>query len=40
MIYYIIGEHQIGSGTAYTKEEIKWAAITTVFDVEYVEQDS
>jgi len=35
--YYIIGEHQIGSGTAYTKEEIEWAAITTVFDIEYVE---
>lgn len=34
--YYIIGEHQIGSGTAYTKEEIEWAAITTIFDVEYV----
>jgi len=35
--YYIIGDHQIGSGTAYTKEEIEWAAITTVFDVEYVD---
>jgi len=34
--YYIIGNHQIGSGTAYTKEEIEWAAITTVFDIEYV----
>jgi len=34
--YYIIGDRQIGSGTAYTKEEIEWAAITTIFDVEYV----
>jgi len=34
--YYIIGDHQIGSGTAFTKEEIEQAAITTVFDVEYV----
>ena len=34
--YSIIGEHQIGAGTAYGKERIKWAAITTVFDVEYV----
>ena len=34
--YYIIGEDQIGRGTAYTREEIEWAAITTVFDVEYV----
>jgi len=35
--YYIIGDHQIGSGRAYAKEEIEWAAITTTFDVEYVE---
>jgi hypothetical protein len=35
--YYIIGNHQIGSGTAYTREEIEWAAITTAFDVEYIE---
>jgi len=35
--YFIIGDHQIGSGTAYTKEEIEWAAITTIFDVEYIE---
>jgi len=35
--YYIIGENQIGSGTAYTREEIEWAAITTVFDVEYID---
>ena len=35
--YYIIGDNQIGSGTAYTREEIEWAAITTVFDVESVE---
>jgi len=35
--YFIIGDDQIGSGTAYTREEIEWAAITTVFDVEYVE---
>jgi len=34
--HYIIGDLQIGSGTAYTKEEIEWAAITTIFDVEYV----
>ena len=27
--YYIIGDHQIGSGTAHTREEIEWAAITT-----------
>jgi len=26
--YYIIGDHQIGSATAYAKEEIEWAAIT------------
>jgi len=37
--YYIIGEHQMGAGTAYSKEEIEWAAITTVFDVEYVYED-
>jgi len=30
--YYIIG-----NGTAYTREEIEWAAITTVFDAEYLE---
>jgi len=35
--YYIVGDHQIGAGTAYDKEEIEWAAITTTFDVEYVE---
>jgi len=34
--YYIIGEDQIGSGTAFSKEEIEWAAITTIFDVEYI----
>jgi len=38
--YYIIGDHQIGSGTAFTKEEIEQAAITTVFDVEYVANSS
>jgi len=35
--YYITGEDQIGSGTAYSREEIEYAAITTVFDVEYIE---
>ncbi len=35
--YFIIGEDQIGTGTAYDKEEIEWAAITTNFDVEYVD---
>jgi len=34
--YFIVGDHQIGSGTAFTKEEIEWAAITTIFDVEYM----
>jgi len=31
---HIIDDDQIGAGTAYTKEEIEWAAITTAFDVE------
>jgi len=35
--YYIIGDVLIGEGTAYTREEIEWAAITTVFDVEYIQ---
>jgi len=35
--YYIIGDHQIGNGTDYSREEIEWVAITTSFDVEYVE---
>jgi len=35
--YYIIGTDQIGAGTAYDKEEIEWAAITTTFDVKYVD---
>jgi len=35
--YYIVGEHQIGAGTAYAREEIEWAAMTTTFDVEYVD---
>ena len=34
--YYIVGEHQIGSGTAYTREEIEQAAMATVLEVEYV----
>jgi len=35
--YYIVGDHQIGSGTAYAREDIEWAAMTTTFDVEYVD---
>jgi len=34
--YYIVGDLQIGSGTAYDKYVIEWAAITTTFDVEYI----
>jgi len=37
--YYIIGEYQVGAETAYDKDEIEWAALTTVFDVEYVYED-
>ncbi len=35
--YYILGSVQIGEGTAYTREEIEWAAMTTIFDVEYIQ---
>jgi len=35
--YYVVGTDQIGAGTAYTREEIEWAAITTVFDIEYIQ---
>ncbi|MFQ5356590.1 MAG: hypothetical protein ACE5DY_08945 [Mariprofundaceae bacterium] len=35
--YYIISDVLIGEGTAYTREEIEWAAMTTVFDVEYIQ---
>jgi len=35
--YYILGDVLIGEGTAYTREEIEWAAITTVLDVEYIQ---
>ena len=39
--YYIIGEDHIGSGFAYDKEEIEYAAIaTSIFDIEYIYQDS
>ncbi len=35
--YYIVGDNLIGSGTAYTREEIEQAAMATVFDVEYLQ---
>jgi len=35
--YFIIGDDLIGEGTAYDCDEIEWAAITTVLDVEYIQ---
>ena len=34
---FVIGEGLPCQGTAYTREEIEWAAIATCLDVEYVE---
>jgi len=34
----LIGEHQIYSGTPYTREKITCAAMTTVFDAKFVDE--
>ncbi len=36
--YFILGDPLVISGTAYDKDEIEWAAITTVMDVQYVHE--